>query len=155
MTTRQNLPVPFNEAAARLVLAQAREILPALNRVVSRALTLIREAVDGFFAGFRRFREGIEARANDPVRVAGLEARYSVTAGLDPAYRIPEQRDALVWSILVGEEPGTVFLTPANRGLVAAAAIRGWVSHYGPQEPLDALAWIRLIGATAVEVRRG
>lgn len=73
--------------------------------------------------------------ANDPVHIAGLEARYMVRAGLDPAYATAHDLDALVSALL---SRGTVdeddtfapFITPENRRRLAVAAIRGWVGSY-------------------------
>jgi hypothetical protein len=44
-------------------------------------------------------------------------------------------------------------LTPANRSLIAAAAIRGWCFSHGDGPAI--VAWHRLLGTTAVVVRRG
>lgn len=72
--------------------------------------------------------------ANDPVRLAGLEARYAVRAGLDPDLREPFALDALVRVILDYGGPDDDWLagliTPANRRRLAVAAIRGWVASY-------------------------
>lgn len=61
---------------------------------------------------------------------AGLEGRYYVRAGLDPAYAAPVNRDRLVMAILDGEAEGTQLLSAGQRRAVAVAAIRGWITGY-------------------------
>lgn len=85
-----------------------------------------------------RLMQTMREAANDPVYIAGLEGRYFVRAGMDPAYRHPERLDALVQGILTGAEQGMDddapwwgLITRENRRLVALAAIRGWAASYG------------------------
>lgn len=92
-------------------------------------------------------------RANDVVHVAGLEGRYYVRAGLSPRYSSPARRDALVAAVLAGTAEGCLFLTPDNRGRVAAAVINGWVTSYDGDAPA-VLAWHRALGDVRVEVGR-
>lgn len=95
-------------------------------------------------------------RMNDPVRVAGLCARYQVRAGMDPLYASHGNVDRLVQAILTGdatEAEGLVLLSQANRVLVAVAAMRGWSESYGWAVPQGVLH--RQWGTTRVEVRCG
>lgn len=90
------------------------------------------------------------AITNAPERVAAMEARYQITAGMDPAYAVDP--DALIQDILTGEAGQLAFATPATRAKVAAAAIRGWsVSHTetGPGHPVF---WHRAYGDTIIQV---
>lgn len=105
-----------------------------------RAFDAIREAFRPFVEAMAvaaraigRLAERLRETANDPVRIAGLEARYYVRAGLDPAYRHPERLDALVRDLLAGDyedDPLHAFVTPENRRALAVAAIRGWAESY-------------------------
>lgn len=104
-------------------------------------------------ADLRVFRALSRVLQNAPETVAGLEARYYVRAALDPAYDSEDALHGLLVLISHGTEPGLRFLTAENRGLVAAAAIRGWVRRH-PERP-EVLAWHRLIGTATVVVTRG
>lgn len=125
-----------------------------LNQFAESVSAVLQKIGDWFTRALASLRVPLITVANGEVHVAGLETQYLVRAGADPAYATPQDRDALIWEILTGEAVGTRLLTPRNRSLVAAAALRGWVGHYDT-EPADALAWHRLIGATALEVSRG
>lgn len=85
----------------------------------------------GFITGMKRMaaasRRSEQILRNDPVWVAGLEARYYVRGAMDPMYATPWARDALVFAILSGLSIPA--LQPRNRALVAAAVVRGWVTH--------------------------
>lgn len=124
----------------------AAEVARETARVVNRGLRAWARTMAKVSA---RVREA----ANDEVLVAGLEGRYSVRAGLDPAYRSPEALDALVQAIMRGEAEDTRLLTRENRAVVAAAALRGWTHAY--PAPLPILTWHRLIGGVHVVVTRG
>lgn len=160
------------EAQARLNAALRRtttvspEDVQRLGDTITRAFDAIREAfrpfVEAVLAAGRKMValiEGMRERANDPVYVAGLEGRFLVRAGLDPAYRHPERRDALIRDLLSGEaeDAGLLFLLdPENRHRVALAAIRGWVHSYGDREPGEQpYVAHRLWGTDRVEVSCG
>jgi hypothetical protein len=132
----------------------------AIERAFQHAAEIAREAARVVNRGLRawarqmsRLGAAIREAANDEVTVSGLEARYFVRAGLDPAYRSPEDLDALVQAIMRGEAEDTRLLYRENRARIAAAALRGHVHAY--PEAVPVLTWHRLIGGTTVVVTRG
>lgn len=107
-------------------------------------------------AAVLRLHQRLADAANDPVRVAGLEARYYVRAGLDPRYSTLFGLDALTASIMDMSNRGgdMAFLTRQSRAQIAAAAIAGWVASYADDTgPL--LPWHRFIGHTIITVGSG
>lgn len=143
------------------VLLPGREAVTSIPPSLARSIRLIG---DQLAVSARRWVQGVSDAlavidriraevANDPVVVAGLEGRYQVRAGLDPAYADPEALTRLIAMIMHGLEPGTGNLSPASRALVAAAALRGWAQSY--PEAVEVLAWHRLLGDVAVVVTRG
>jgi hypothetical protein len=92
--------------------------------------------------------------ANDEVRVSGLEARYFIRGGH------AQDIDALVQDLLTDParqgDMDEVFLmdllTPASRARLAAAAIQGYTAVH--DEPVESLAWHRMLGTTRVLVGR-
>lgn len=128
--------------------------IPKLKAAFARAVEQLTDAL----APLRRFVQRLRDAANDPVQVSGLEGRYAVRGGLDPAYASPEALDRLVQLIMAGdgERPGDRklrLLTSESRSLIAAAAIRGWCYSYGDGPAI--LAWHRLMGTSIVVVTRG
>lgn len=95
--------------------------------------------------------------ANIPEAVAGLEARYYVRAGMDPAYATAHDHTALVRSILNGTAEDTARLSTEARRLVAASALRGWMDHRAPAEPepVGPVIWHRFMSATRATVSVG
>lgn len=78
----------------------------------------------------------------DPVRKAGLEARYYVRGAMDPTYATPEARDAYVKNLCSqAGSPVTDFHA------LAAAFLRGWVEHHG-QDDWPELSGVCMCGAT-------
>lgn len=166
-------PIDTGETFRRLnaVIRDGRKITPAelartertISSSLTRAFAQIREALRPFVKALEtaartmvRWANSIREKANDEVRVSGLEARYYVRAGADPTYAHPERRDALVRDLLAGEvedDPLLVFVTPENRRRLAVAALRGWALHRSP-EPASYVAH-RLWGRTAVAVSCG
>lgn len=73
----------------------------------------------------------VRAAFNRPDVVAGIEGRFYVRAGLDPAYVDDLSLDCLIRIILAGTtgDPEVDILTAANRRRVAVAAMRGWAVH--------------------------
>lgn len=126
---------------------EAREAMRTLARAISKLLEPL-----------RRMREHLAEHANSPEALAGLEGRYAVRAGLDPAYATPQALDGLVQLVMRGDARRTGdgqlrLLTSQSRSLVAAAAIRGWCYSYGDGPAI--LAWHRLMGTSIVVVTRG
>lgn len=123
----------------------------AINRVGNDVLARLQEWADSFTVD-------LAERANHPVTVAGLEARYAVRASLSPAYRDPADLDRLVAAVMAGhgdtwrEDRDLRHVSRENRSLIAAAAIRGWCYSYGDGPAI--LAWHRLMGTTTVVVTR-
>lgn len=107
----------------------------------------LRELIKPFVAWVRR----LQAQANDPVCVAGLESRYYVRAGLAPYD--PGADPRLVQRILAGDPDldwQVALLTPENRRRVAVAAIRGQASVEVPVDrPRHTMT---RYGGTAVEL---
>ena len=117
--------------AFRVALSPMAAALQEMGRRLSRLGVVFRE------------------RANSPAYVAGLEARYSARAGLDPAYATSDALDGLVRVLLAtGTTPEdddllAPFLTEANRRRLAVAALRGWVHSYVTKEVLTAApGWV-------------
>lgn len=110
--------------------AAAEAFAEALARVAQHVAKTVRQV--------RPIIEHARAAANDPVHVAGLEARYYVRAAMDPAYAAVEDVDLLVRDLLAGREGESPLLTPQNRRLVAVAAMRGYVTHRLPTEAATA-----------------
>lgn len=128
---------------------------PALADRFRTAFQTFGEAVERTARALSRLTESLRETANDPVRVAGLEARYLVRAGLDPAVADPEARDALVRAILDGtvdDDLLAVFLSPDNRRACATAALLGWAQRHPSSEPY---VLHRLWGNDRVEVSCG
>lgn len=96
-----------------------------VNAYASAAQTIVRTIGDAA----RNAGALVRAAVNDPVHVSGLEARFYVRAGADPAYVNLTAVDQLVREILDGRAEGTRLLNGQNRRLVAVAAMRGWVVH--------------------------
>lgn len=141
---------PVQEAVASAVAALVRAA-PAMREAFARMV----EAVAKLLAPLRRMRERLIEAANQPGQVAGLESRYAVRAGLDPAYATPQALDGLVARIMAGDarhrgDGQLRLLTSESRSLVAAAAIRGWCYSYGDGPAI--LAWHRLMATTVVSV---
>lgn len=110
-------------------------------------------AVEKWTAQLPRLRQIL---ANVDVKVAGLEGRYYVRAGLDPAYATPAALDTLVGRIMSGRESRILGLLDRDtRALVAAAAIRGWSTSYPATDPGDALVWCRFLSGQRVWVTAG
>lgn len=128
--------------------------IPQLKAAFARAAEQLLDAL----APLRRFVQRLADAANDPVQVSGLEGRYAVRAGLDPAYASPDALDRLVQLIMAGDgehrgDRKLRLLTSESRSLIAAAAIRGWCYSYGDGPAI--LAWHRLMGTSIVVVTRG
>lgn len=132
--------------------------LDRLTTALKRIGQIVTDYTRRLLAAFRPLMRFITETANDPVRVAGLEARYAVRGGFDPRYATPEGLDQLVQMIMGGDadevgDRDLWLLTSESRSLVAAAAIRGWCNSHDPGPAI--LAWHRLLGTTVVEVGRG
>lgn len=136
----------------------------AFQRRMTEAAAAIRRAGEGAakaLTEFRRtarrwaesFAKAAHALHNDPVHVAGLEGRYLIRGGLDPAYRDEHDLVVLVTKILDGTEDDARYLDHDNRVLVATAVLRGWATSY-PAEAPEVLAWHRAFGGTHVSVGR-
>lgn len=143
--TRVTVP-PIQRIDPLRLAAAFRPITQAMAHLQDQA----RQLVERMMAHQRRVRE----RLNDPVRVAGLEARFRVRAALDPAYADPEAIRWLVTRIMSDEVPELALLSRENRALVAAAALGSWVEHH-PDTEVRVLAWHRLLGSVPVVVTRG
>lgn len=114
--------VQFARAAARARAAQVqRDRLRLLATQTGLTMRQVRED-----------QELAERRLE--VYVSGLEGRYYVRGGLDPAYRNRAALDVLVRRTLDGrpEDPDdpTPDLTLSARSRLATAAIRGWVEGH-------------------------
>lgn len=83
--------------------------------------------------------------------VAGLEARYYVRAGLDLAYASETALTGLVAEIMAGDPAALFFLQEKQRAQIAAAAVRGWVTHRHPAADVD-LVWVRFLDGQRVWV---
>lgn len=140
------LDLRLDTSAVERAFQHMAEVAREAARVVNRGLRSMARTM-------ARVSAAIREAANDEVTVSGLEARYLVRAGLDPAYRSPEDLDALVQAIMRGEAEDTRLLYRENRARVAAAALRGWTHAY--PAPLPILTWHRLIGGVRVVVTRG
>lgn len=140
------LDLRIDPARIERAFRQMAETARAAARVINKAMTDLSRHL-------HRMQQRIIDAANDEVLVSGLEARYQVRAGLDPAYRTPGDLDGLVQAIMRGEAEDTRLLTAENRARVAAAALRGWTHAY--PAPLPVLTWHRLIGGVEVVVTRG
>lgn len=130
------------------VAEQVNEAMRQLSKVAVEAL----QKIEGLMAKFRE-------AANQPVAVAGLEARFYVRGALDPTYRSEDARDRLVVAIMAGQtlrddDWSLLFLTRENRARVAASVLTGWQTHRGPA-PASPYAAHRLWGAERVEVSCG
>ena len=151
--TEVTLPVTIDLTRFTAALERAAETARA---VFDRLAAYFRDVVGPALA---RIHDRMTGFANDPVRVAGVEAKFYVRAGLDGAYAHPERRDALIRDLLHGEvedEPFLFLMTPENRRLVALSAIRGWVSTYGAPAPGEhPYVAHRLWGTDRGEVRCG
>lgn len=130
-------PEPFIDQLARLGQAWAQmrdtfaqQLAPAVT-AAGAALANFARALSPYFA------------ANQPEHVAGLEARYFVRAGLDPAYVDPRALDQLVQQILAGDDTALQYVSDENRSLIAASALTGWVGSHAGTETLQVLAWHR------------
>ncbi|UQS95161.1 hypothetical protein Pam4_18 [Pseudanabaena phage Pam4] len=133
--------VEYAEAFTRLsaTLTAAGEVWARASRQAAAALSRMGEALTG--------------AANDPVRVAGVEARAYVHGGMACADQAA--LGAYVREVLAGEADGCAFLTAANRARVAAEAARGYVTHHIEPAPTDGvLAWHRLVGDRHLQVVR-
>lgn len=87
---------------------------------------------------------------NDPVAVAGAEARYYVRAGMDSGWADEADMMKHVSELLAGPS----LMTPENRAKVAAAAMRGWMTRFDKVEAPETLAWYRQLDGTRIEVGR-
>ena len=139
-------PPPAPPVAA---VARAVSVIRTFSLACQQIGASMRPATERVEREFAAFIERAVARANDPVRLAGIEGRLYVRAALDPAYATPEGVDALVRAVLSGAVPGVTFVTSANRYVLAAAVMRGWVTH----RPDAATTWAREFGSTSVRVR--
>jgi len=119
-----------------------------LGAALTPALSDAAEALARFVRAFSPY-----YAANQPVHVAGLEARYFVRAGLDPSYADPRALDQLVQQIMTGAGD-LLFVSDENRALIASAALRGWVGSHAGDTTVRVLAWHRQIGSTAISVGR-
>lgn len=150
-------PITLQQALTPAAGERITALFARLGEGIREAGRLAADAVRTFVAAARRWRaelhERAVARANGVVRVAGLEGRYHVRAGQDPAYRDEPRIGQLVHAILSGQDRDTRLLSPTNRARVAASALRGWTMSYGPVAP-ETLVWHRLIGNTHVQVGR-
>lgn len=106
--------------------------LTALARDVGVSQLVMAQTFSRAARSLNRLSVALRDVCNTPQAVAGLEGRYMVRAGLDPAYRSPDAVDALVREILdgTGGDDRLVFLTAGNRARVAAAVLRGWVGSH-------------------------
>jgi hypothetical protein len=141
------------------LVIDTEKINRGLRRMVEgirQALQPFAEAMAGAARALGRLAERMREAANDPVYVAGLEARYYVRAGLDPSYAHPERRDALIQGLLAGKTGAAdddllPFVSPENRRLLAVSALRGWVESYESDRERVYVAH-RLWGSARVEV---
>jgi hypothetical protein len=123
------------------------EVLREGLRLYAEAVKKAAEALKGLVAQFAE-------TVNDPVHVAGLEGRYYVRGGLDPAYADPAALDTLIQEILDGAERNMALLTSENRRRVAVQAARGWAVHRAGLPRPEGLTWGRALGDTNVLVTR-
>lgn len=129
---------PFSEQMRRIA-ANWDRTLTQVGRALQPMLTGMAEVMTKFARQINPY-----IRANTPVNVAGLEARYFVRAGLDPAYADPWMLDRLVQGILTGvTEDELWFVNDENRALIAASAITGWCASYAGLSTVQVLAWHR------------
>ena len=122
-------------------------------RPMKAAMANVAASLQEAVARAQRFLGTLRDRANDPVHIAGLEARFHVRAALDPDYTDEFAITWLVNRIMQGEVPELFFITRANRARIAAAALNAWVEAHPAQE-VTVLAWHRLIGSVPVVVTR-
>lgn len=133
---------------ARAKFETSAEGIDRLTRAMDH-LTSVFERYGGPLARLGIAAAGAEATER---AVWGLEARYYVRGGMDPALSAPEALNGAVRAILDGSESFFIgALPPSGRASVAAALIRGWVNHHEIERP-EVLAWFRLHGTDAVEV---
>lgn len=100
------------EGATR-ALRGAAAAMESLGRSLQQSARANQAAVERLARNLQR------AATPPPARVAGLEARYYVRGGLDPAYASPAARDAYCRHLAL-----------AGRPSYAAAFLRGWVEHH-------------------------
>lgn len=149
----ETVHLSIDTAAVTEALARAQSAGAVFLRLRD-ALRQMAPAVERAFRPLTTYSRALTVSANDPVRVAGLEARFHVRAALDPAYRDPEAIRWLVTRIMQGQVPDLVLLSRENRALVASAALSAWVNRY-PTTEVEVLAWHRLLGSVPVVVTRG
>lgn len=113
---------------------------PGAALAAVRAAGRMRAALEPLADAFRQFGRHIVAWANDPTRIAGLQATYAVRAALDGRYETPAALHTLIAGLIggTGSAPDLLWplVTRENRCAVAAAALRGWVTgHPGQATP--------------------
>lgn len=128
---------PFSDALRRFA-ENWQQMQRSVAAVIGPALTGAAETIGKLARALSPY-----FAANEPVHVAGLEARYFVRAGLDPACAAPSQLDALVQTILTGTADDLRYVNDENRAVIAGSAIAGWCASYAGQSTVRVLAWHR------------
>jgi hypothetical protein len=116
-------------AFAKLVRRLGQQF-DTLARVIGEAFfpALVKAAAD-MERSLIRIDALVNGDRNDPVRVAGLEARYYVRAAMDPSYATPEALHQMVGRLLAGDgdyDPDLARLAPESRRAVGVSAMVGW-----------------------------
>lgn len=101
--------------------------MSGMKRAATAAAETMQKTMTAAISVFRLYSE----TANQPIVVAGMEARYYVRAAMAHRYEEPDALDVMVHMLLSGISNDTRWMTLGNRALVAAAAIRGWSTHRG------------------------
>lgn len=134
----------FKEALALPFFTEAVKIAAEMDRTLAQiAAVLVPESLPAR-----------TARANSPVKVAGLEARYYVRGGADPACATREGLSALVSRVIAGDrdyDADLALLAPEARRAVAVSAMRGWAERKN-DEPRQTVIAHRFWAGTRVEV---
>lgn len=147
LTAPAPTPLPALPDDTRPPIEALAEQITAATRVMARTITAHVRAARVWL---RRVDDHLRRIANDPVRVAGLEARYAVRAGLDPAYTTLPALDGLVVAILHGDDPDLFLVSRENRAVIAAAAMGGWARSYDGDVTL--MPWHRFIDGRVLQV---
>jgi hypothetical protein len=117
--------------------------VPTMLRSMQKGFKRMGETMQTMTKAMRSFGSALRDAANDEIRVAGLEARYYVRGAF-------EDIDPLVRNLLrhpartapMSEAFALSMLTKKNRARLAAAAIRGHVSHTEGEAPATT-GWCR------------